>query len=245
MVNAFLIDDEALVLVDTGAPGSMPKILAALREIGRAPEDIQHILLTHAHPDHAGNVAALQRLTGAKVWMHAAEVQHLERGVIPKPAEPVCKGLVNKLLYRLFIKNAPDNIEPATADEIIEDGDWLPLAGGLHVVHIPGHSPGQVAFFMPGQKNVLFAADAAANMFGLGYSCFYENFTGAVHSLERLSTFDFDVACFGHGRSILKNASGRFREKFIHPARKIQDQSQYIILEKEAIIRIQEPEEKI
>ncbi|RPE05856.1 MBL fold metallo-hydrolase [Chitinophaga lutea] len=246
MVNAFIVEDDALTLIDTGAPGSTGKILAAVREIGRAPEDIQHILLTHAHPDHAGSVAELKRATPAKVWMHAAEAPHLAEGFIPKPPEPVFTSFLNKTLYNLFVKKASSEIPPANADELMEDGDWLPMAGGMHVIHIPGHSPGQLAFFLPGQKNVMFAADAADNMFGLSYACFYENLVEARHSLERLATFDFDIACFGHGRSILSNAAARFRKRFIHPAaHTAKDQQQWIAVEKEAIVRLQEPGEKL
>lgn len=244
MVNAFIVEDDSLILIDTGAPGSVGKISAAVREIGREPEDIQHILLTHAHPDHAGSVAELKQLTQAKVWMHAAEFPHLQGGFVPKPPQPVFSSLLNKLLYRLFVKNAPGEIPAATADELIEDGDWLPLAGGMHVIHIPGHSAGQVAFFMPGQKNVLFAADAADNMFGLSYACFYENLADAQHSLERLSTFDFDVACFGHGRSILKDAAERFRRRFIPVHQTTKTPSQWIAVEKETMVRMHEPAKK-
>lgn len=246
MVNAFIVEDEALILIDTGTPGSENKILAAVREIGREPGDIKHILLTHAHPDHAGSVAALKERTGAKVWMHAAEAHHLQKGFIPKPAQPVFSSLLNKLLYQLFVKNAPGEIPAATPDEIIEHGDWLPLAGGMHVVHVPGHSPGQLAFFMPGQKNVLFAADTADNMFGLSYNVFYENLAEARHSLERLATFDFDVACFGHGRSILKDAATRFRKRFIHPVQHTaHSQPVQLAVEQGTRAGVQEPEEKI
>ena len=102
--------------------------------------------------------------------------------------------------------------------------------------------------FLPGRKNVLFAADAADNLFGLSYSCFYENFTEAEHSLERLATFDFDIACFGHGRSVMRRASEKFRSKFLahkHKGPAAKTTSPYLVVEQDAIVRIQEPEEKI
>lgn len=244
-VNVFLIEDEELTLIDTGAPGQAGKILDAVRQIGRQPEDIAHILLSHSHPDHSGNVAELQQLSGAKVYMHPAEAPLLQQGNIPKPEGPQFAGFIHKLLYNLMIKNAPGNIAPLKADEMIVDGDWLPMAGGIHVMHVPGHSAGQLAFFLPGQKNVLFAADAAMNLFGLGYSTFYESLDTAAHSLERLSTFDFDIACFGHGRSILHEAASRFRNKFLKPLHRAVRQPHYIVLEEEKIIRVQEPEERI
>ncbi len=244
-VNAFLVEDDDLTLIDTGAPGNAGKILKAVREMGRDPEEIRHILLTHGHPDHAGSAAELKAITGAKVYMHAAEVPHVEEGRSPRPQTPYFTGIVNKTLYQVFVKRASGQIPPLKIDATLEDGDWLPIASGIHVIHIPGHSPAQLAFFIPGQKNVLFVADAAANIMGLGYSCFYEDFSAAVHSLEKLSTFDFDVACFGHGRTILHEAANRFRNKFLKQTPRVSHQAQYLVLEENTIIRLKEPEERI
>lgn len=245
-VNVFLIEDDELTLIDTGVAGQAGRILDAVREIGREVGDIRHILLTHSHPDHSGNVAELKQRTGAKVYMHAAEAPLVAQGNVPKPDVPYFPGFIHRMMYNIFVKNAPGKITPLKVDEEIEDGDWLPIAGGIHVIHVPGHSTGQLAFFMPGQRNVLFAADSAMNMFGLGYSTFYESEEDAVHSLERLSTFDFDIACFGHGRSILHEAANRFRHKFLKPpVQKAGRQTQYIVLQEDDIIRLQEPEERI
>lgn len=244
-VNAFLIEDEELTLIDTGTPGSAVKVLHAIRSIGRDPGDLRHILLTHSHPDHAGGAAELKAQTNAKIYMHEAEADNVRNGFTPKPDVPVFTGFINKMMYNLFIKNASGDIAAATVDELIDDGDWLPVAGGIHTIHVPGHSAGQLAFFLPGQKNVLFAADTAANIIGLGYAIFYEDFQQAKHSLEKLATFDFDVACFGHGGTIRHSAATRFRNKFMKHAQKISKQTQYIVLDEESVIRIKEPEERI
>lgn len=244
-VNAFLIEDEELTLIDTGTPGSADKILQAIRSIGRDPGDLRHILVTHSHPDHSGSAAELKAQTNARVYMHAAEIGYVQNGYVPKPAVPFFAGFMHKMMYNLFIKNAPGEIPPVTIDEVIDDGDWLPIAGGMHTIHVPGHSAGQLAFFLPGRKNVLFVADAAANMMGLGHALFYEDLQAAKHSLEKLSTFDFDVACFGHGSAIRHSAATRFRNKFIKNVQKINRQTQYIVLDEASVIRMKEPEERI
>ena len=71
VVRAFLIDTDELTLVDTGMPGSAEKITNAVRELGRNPSEIRHILVTHCHPDHAGSLAMLKSLTGALAYMHS------------------------------------------------------------------------------------------------------------------------------------------------------------------------------
>src|SRR5436305_1860705 len=65
--SAYLVRGDRPVLVDTGGPGEVEKLLAALRKAGVDPRDLSLILLTHGHAYHAGNAAALQRMTGAPV----------------------------------------------------------------------------------------------------------------------------------------------------------------------------------
>ncbi len=60
MVSAYLIDDDGLTLIDTGIPDSAPAILDAVRELGKQPKDISHIILTHLHADHVGSAKAVQ-----------------------------------------------------------------------------------------------------------------------------------------------------------------------------------------
>ncbi len=86
--NAFLIEDEKLTLIDTGEPDSSGLILELLQSIGREPDDLKNILLTHSHPDHSGSAADLKAITGARVYMHAAEKKWVEAGYIPKPENP-------------------------------------------------------------------------------------------------------------------------------------------------------------
>jgi ribonuclease BN (tRNA processing enzyme) len=52
---------------DAGVPGSAAKIVRAIESLGRTPADIRHIIVTHCHPDHAGSLAAIKRLTTAPV----------------------------------------------------------------------------------------------------------------------------------------------------------------------------------
>lgn len=81
-VNAFLIDHDGLTLVDTGIPGSAGKILDAVREIGKKPEDIRQVLLTHVHADHTGSLAPLKRELGVPAYMHPLDAELLAR-VLP------------------------------------------------------------------------------------------------------------------------------------------------------------------
>ena len=80
MLNSFLLIGERPVVVDTGVPGSGPKILSALAREGFAPRDVSLILITHRHVDHIGSAASLKRDTGAPVAVQALDAEWLRRG---------------------------------------------------------------------------------------------------------------------------------------------------------------------
>ena len=122
-------------------------------------------------------------------------------------------GLLTGILFRLFVR-LDRVVEAATIDHQIEDGEQLPIAGGIRAIHVPGHCAGQLVFLWGQRGGVLFAADACSNMTGLGWSLGYEDFEQGKKDLSRLSSLDFQIACFGHGKPILDNAARKFRDKW-------------------------------
>lgn len=214
-VNAFLLESEdGLTLIDTGMPGSTAKILAAVQSLGKQPGDIHHILVTHCHFDHIGSLAELKQATGAPAAMHPTDAALLRAGQTMRPFQ-AGPGVVNGFVYRLFkwfLKASP--ITPIPIEQELHDGENLPIAGGLRVIHVPGHTAGQVAFLWPHHGDVLFAADTANTVLGLGWHFVYEDLAEAKRSLMKLAQLDFEVACFGHGGAIVGGAAQRFRQKW-------------------------------
>jgi glyoxylase-like metal-dependent hydrolase (beta-lactamase superfamily II) len=211
-VNAFLIEDDGLTLVDTGLPGSTAKIFAALREDGKNPADIKRIILTHLHADHSGNAADIKRQTNARVYAHHTDAPLLEQGVSGRPLT-LTPGLLNKLIYQLVIKGPTNTVAPVAVEEKLSDGDVIPLLGGIQVVHTPGHSAGHVALLLP-SEGVLIAADLCSHVLGLAYSTLYEDQALGRQSILKASHLSFDTAVFGHGRPLHGQANEQLRAKF-------------------------------
>src|SRR5262245_52453873 len=211
-VNAFLIDDGALTLIDTGLPKSEDKIVEAIESTGKNVTDLKHIIVTHCHHDHSGSVAALKRMSGARVYMHPADAALVRKGEAARPMSRA-PGVLRGLMYHLFIPKKPTSIEACDIDQEINDGTDLPIAGGLKAIHVPGQCAGQVALLWP-RHRLLFVADACANMPNFGYALCYEDLEEGKRSLRKLAALDFDAAVFGHGAPIKSGAAQRFRQRF-------------------------------
>ena len=215
VANAFVVEDKGLTLIDTGVPGSTDKLLAAIAKGGKNPDDIKQIILTHWHPDHAGSAAALQARLGARLYAHADDAGLIEQGGGQRPRY-LTPGLVNWLVFNLFIKSVSSQIPAARVDEQVADHDVIPVAGGLRVIHTPGHSAGHIALLLE-QEGVLIAGDICANVAGLAYSTVYENIRVGQQSILKAAGFSFDRAVFGHGNAVEKEAAKKLKEKFQRP----------------------------
>ena len=213
VVNAYLLDAGELTLIDTGTPGSSEQIVEALRAIGKEPEELLHIVITHLHVDHTGSLAELKRLTGATVHMHRLDAELVAQGRGAREMNPA-PGLFSFLVTKLVMNRASSAVEPCDTDDYLEEGQTLDFAGRCRVIHVPGHAEGQVALLWPEHDGVLIAGDAASNMNGIGYPIVVEDLEATRSSLEKLSRFEFSAACFGHGKPIVGGAAEAFRKKF-------------------------------
>lgn len=109
-----------------------------------------------------------------------------------------------------MIAPKPQTVPPVKADVLVGHGDEIPVAGGISVIHTPGHTEGHLVFLARRLK-AAFVGDAAANLFGLRPMMAYEHYQQGIMSLQKLSRFDFEMACFGHGPTIRRGAGKRFR----------------------------------
>jgi len=218
-VNAFVVDDEGLTLIDTGYKGSTEKIVTALKKAGRKPEEIKRVVLTHCHPDHAGSAANIKAMLGVPLFAHSQDAALIEQGIGGRPSFHLSPGIMNWLVFNVFIKPHGSTIEPVSIDEKLKENDIIPIAGGIQVIHTPGHSAGHISLLLK-SEGVLIAGDICANMAGLGLSVLYEDTQLGVKSILKAAAFDFDKAVFGHGKLLSRQASEKLSEKFTTTANK-------------------------
>ncbi len=212
MANAFLIEgDEGLTLIDAGFPGKEAAVFGAIGGLGRSPHQLKHLIFTHGHPDHIGSAAAIVRETGATTYMHPLDIPMAESGGPFRPMRPA-PGLLRQVMCKLFF-DPDERLEPVAIDEPLTDGETLPIAGGIDVIHTPGHCAGHVALLWhPGR--MLFAGDVYMNLMGLADPVGFESLEEGRASQRKLASLSFDAAGFGHGGPIARDASTRFRDEW-------------------------------
>ena len=216
VVNSYFIDHGKLTLIDTGVPGSTKTILDGIAELGKSPGDVERILVTHFHADHTGSLIELKEATGATTFMSKKEAELLANGVAWKEKFVVGPGSANEEFAKMVLPFVEANpTQPAfQIDEILTPGQVFQVGGGLEVISTAGHTVEHVSFLFNDHGGIFIAGDCCASIAGLNYSPLYEDFEEGAKSLRQVAERQFDVAVFGHGDGIMKDASQAFETVF-------------------------------
>jgi glyoxylase-like metal-dependent hydrolase (beta-lactamase superfamily II) len=211
--HAYLYDGPGgLALFDTGLPGSADSIAAAIRQAGRQPADLRWVLLTHFHPDHAGSAAAVAGWGGAQVLAHGADAPFV-RGTATGPP-PDLAGW-EKPIYEQVSQQLPASAtgpEPGRVDRELAGGEELAVGGGAVAMAAPGHTPGSVAFYLPGPKALITGDAIGRGPDGtIVRGVFSSDRQQAAATARQLATLDTEIACFGHGEPLTRGAAGQLQ----------------------------------
>ena len=200
--NVYLLVDKCLAIIDTGIPGNHTRIINFIRGLGRNPEELIHIILTHGHIDHIGSAVELQRATGAKIVVHKDELVSTPSGnyvLAPHPEE--MHGWAERIMNRHgMLKFSPTDIA-------VEDGQILPYLGGLSIIHTPGHTRGSMCLLLE-KSGVLFVGDTIINNKDrLSRPIpFHTDKNISEQSLLKITGYNFTICCFGHGPILKQDA---------------------------------------
>lgn len=135
-LSAILIKTSAgLILLDAGLPQSAPLIEDNIRSLGFRVEDVKLIVNSHAHYDHAGGIARIQRVSGAEVAASASGAEALMAGR-PVPDDPQ------------YGVDGSTGLFPKVAKvRIVKDLETLRVGDTLVTAHLtPGHTPGSTSW---------------------------------------------------------------------------------------------------
>jgi metallo-beta-lactamase class B len=153
-ISAVLITSSAgHILVDGGGPEATAQVVAHIRKLGFRVEDIRYILNSHAHQDHAGAIADLQKLSGATVLASPASVRVLKSGQ-PDRADAQYPNLTP--------------MPPVARTRAVRDGETIHLGALAVTAHFtPGHTQGGTSWTWKAEEsgrivNLVFADSLTA-----------------------------------------------------------------------------------
>jgi len=175
-----LVCEGGLILVDVGfTPQCLDSIQAELDEMGKTWGDIEMIIITHAHGDHIDNLPQVRELTGAEVV--------------------IGEGDEGRLYERTGVK----------ADVVLGHGDFIGACGGVEIVHVPGHSEGNLCLYLRGYKAVIAGdtifGDSDGNLEAPPEK-YCEDVVEASKNLSILADYDFDALLLSHGKNMMAGA---------------------------------------
>ena len=199
--RSFLVEHRGvLTLVDTGTQKDPPRIRRALERLGKKPEDVRQILLTHSHGDHAGGAKAMRELCEAPVSAGAADVDAIagREGYVMAPAA------WGRVLYSNRLKDYPR----FEVDHPVEGR--TEVDGGLEMIPVPGHTPGHMAVWAP-DLQALFVGDSVWNLGGTrpSWKAFTWNWELNRESVRKLADLPSESLWFGHGLTVQRGGRDR------------------------------------
>ena len=152
---------DRVALVDTGTNNSLPRVIEALDELGYSKEQVDYILLTHIHLDHAGGAGLMmQHFSNAKLVLHPRGVRHMiDPSRLIEGATAVYGAEEMSRLYGSVLPIEAARIVEASHDMRVD------LAGRkLHILDTPGHARHHICI-----RDELTGHIFTGDTFGLSY----------------------------------------------------------------------------
>ncbi len=186
-LEGYIIDcGEDLVLVDTGfTPQDVEIYENELRAMGREWSDIDIILITHSHGDHIANLTIIKRKTGAEVMAGSGDADRIK--------ERTGVDVGRRLLH----------------------GDVVDACGGIEAIGVPGHSEGNLSFYLRRNKAVIAGDTIFGDLEGNLHAPpekYCQDAEMAARSVRRLLEYDFDVLLISHGKNLMSDAKRKVSE---------------------------------
>ena len=210
-VNVHLVElDEGFLLVDSGLETAecFDALESGLAERGVKWREIRILLLTHLHPDHIGLSWKILELSGAELWMHRVEAEHLaevaRENRSPFFAQAMRRAGVPAAVEARIdrdVKNGRGRFREHHPHRMLEGGERMAVrSGALEAVWTPGHSPGHVCLYSP-EHRYMISGDHILELItpNISWHPGEDMLARYLDSLARLNPYEVDWVLPSHG----------------------------------------------
>ncbi len=202
LLQSHIVQDTRTIIIDTGKPESVQKILSAMKKHHISHEHVAMILLTHSHLDHAGSAAELQKVLKAPIAIHRLEREYVESG---QRLQLTPKDWFGKLFLKSPITK--EEVAKFRVDIVLDGGEDLnPYGIDGRVIFTPGHTPGSVSVMLANHE--MLAGDAVSGGILLGgiinrdvpmWPIFHSDTVTSIESLKQIVKSAPSKIHVGHG----------------------------------------------
>lgn len=181
--SILITSDEGHVLIDGALAESAGQIAAHIRQLGFRVEDVKLIVNSHVHFDHAGGIAELQRLSGARVAASKWTAEVMSKTGVGRDDPQF--GVIRPIA---LIKQV----------EVLSDGQTFKIGPIAITAHLtPGHTPGGTSWTWQsceGAKCLSFVyADSFTSVAAVGFK--FSNVPTAIQNFQKSFSFLRSVPC--------------------------------------------------
>lgn len=189
-VSSFLITTpDGHILLDGGFTETVPHIQDSVGKLGFKMEDVKVLINSHAHFDHAGGLARLKKLTGARLMISEADAPLISTGGVGD-----------------FYWGDKPTFEPVAVDRTLRDKDEVKLGGVTMIARLtPGHTKGCTTWTMKVREgardlDVVFVGSTTVPGYKLVGNALYPNIVADyAHTFALLKSLKCDVFLGPHG----------------------------------------------
>lgn len=206
IANAYLVGGASLTLVDSGASGSVARLERELARVGVRLADLERIVVTHAHFDHAGGLAEVRARSNAEVWAHHLDAPRIRAGREAPGPDRATLSRRDRFVGRIVRGDLP----AAPVDRALRGGERLhAVRSDARVVHLPGHSRGQIGLWFEDER-LLLGGDVVTRFvpwrLTLPLAAYTQDLPEAIRSIRAVAAMSVETLGVGHGGALVGDA---------------------------------------